>query len=61
MGRTVGRKLRGSWRYAWKVGSDEEADFQGLRPVARFKRMIAKDQMSLNRGEYDPVGANSPP
>lgn len=47
----MGRKLRGSWRYAWKVGSDEDADFQGLRPVARFKSMMAKDQMSLNRGE----------
>jgi hypothetical protein len=51
IGRTVGRKFKGSRRYAWKVGSDDEADFQGLRPVARFRRMMASDQMSLKRGE----------
>lgn len=43
------------------MGSLADADFQGLRPVARFRRMMANDQMSLNSGEYDPVGANTPP
>lgn len=51
MGRTVGRKLSGSCRYAWKVGSVDAADFQGFRPVARLSMMIASDQMSLKRGE----------
>jgi hypothetical protein len=43
------------------VGSDDDADFHGFRPVARLRRMMANDQMSLKRGEYVPVGANTPP
>lgn len=61
IGSTVGRKPLGSRKYARKVGSCMDADFHGLRPVARFKRIIPNDQMSLNMGEYVPVGANKPP
>lgn len=43
------------------MGSEADADFHGLRPVARLRRMMANDQMSLKSGEYVPVGANDPP
>jgi hypothetical protein len=61
MGRTLGRKLTGSWRYAWNVGSEAEADFHGLRPVIRLRRIIPRDHMSLKGGEYVPLGAKLPP
>jgi hypothetical protein len=38
-----------------------EADFHGLRPVRRLRRMMPRDQTSLNRGEYEPLWANCPP
>jgi hypothetical protein len=61
IGRTVGRKFTGSCKKAWKVGSEADADFQGFLPVARLRRIIARDHMSLNIGEYDPVGTKPPP
>jgi hypothetical protein len=61
IGRTLGRKFAGFCRYAWNVGSEDEADFQGLRPVMRLRRIIPSDQMSLKGGEYVPLGAKLPP
>jgi hypothetical protein len=61
IGRTLGRKLTGSCKYAWNVGSEAEADFHGLRPVMRLRRMMPSDHMSLNGGEYVPLGAKLPP
>lgn len=43
------------------MGSLREADFQGLRPVSRLRRMMPSDQTSLNNGEYVPLGAKGPP
>jgi hypothetical protein len=40
------------------VGSLREADSHGLRPIRRLRRMMPRDQTSLNRGEYEPLLAN---
>jgi len=54
-------KFTGSCKYAWNVGSEAEADFHGLRPVMRLRRIMPSDHMSLNGGEYVPLGAKLPP
>ena len=51
MGKTLRKKLRGSGRKVWKVGSSVAVDFQGLPPVAKLRRIIPRNRISLYMAE----------